>query len=165
MKYLTALLIASAFPLAAAIDGTVRIDSGALSGIAASTPGIVVFRGIPYAAPPVGNLRWRAPRPAAKWEGVRKMAEFRSRCVQPPSRTNPKEVQGAEDCLYLNVWTPAKTAADKLPVMVWVHGRGLPRRHRRHAAPRWRRAGQEGGGAGDPQLPPGSRSASWRIPN
>lgn len=125
MKFLAVLLIASAVPLAAAIDGTVRIDSGAVSGVVTPTPGIVAFKGIPYAAPPVGNLRWRAPRPAAKWEGVRKMAEFGSRCVQPPSRTKPNEIQGTEDCLYLNVWTPAKTAADKLAVMVWVHGGGF----------------------------------------
>ena len=124
MKYLAILLIAGVFPLLAAIEGTVRIDTGAISGVATSTPGIFVFKGIPYAAPPVGNLRWRAPRAAAKWEGVRKMAEFASRCVQPV-RGNPKEATGSEDCLYVNVWTPAKTAGDKLAVMVWVHGGGF----------------------------------------
>lgn len=82
------ILLASALPLAAAISGTVRSDSGDISGVATSTPGIFVFRGIPYAAPPVGNLRWRAPQPVAKWTGVRKMDQFGSRCVQP-LRTNP----------------------------------------------------------------------------
>ena len=123
MKHL-AILIAGALPLAAAIDGAVRIDSGAISGIPTSTPGIYVFRGIPYAAPPVGNLRWRAPRAVAKWDGVRKMDQFQARCVQP-RRDNPKETQGDENCLYLNVWTPARAAGAKLPVMVWVHGGGF----------------------------------------
>ena len=97
MKHLV-VVIASVLPLAAAIDGTVRIDSGAISGVPSSTPGVYVFRGIPYAAPPVGNLRWHAPRPAAAWTGVRKMDEFQARCVQPV-RTNPRETQGSEDCL------------------------------------------------------------------
>ena len=117
-------LMASAMPLAAAIDGTVRIDSGAISGVATSTPGIYVFKGIPYAAPPVGSLRWRAPRPVANWQGVRKADQFGAPCVQP-LRTDPKQTRGNEDCLYLNLWTPAKSAAERLAVMVWIHGGGF----------------------------------------
>jgi para-nitrobenzyl esterase len=118
------IILAGVLPLHAAIDGTVRIDSGAITGIAASAPGITVFKGIPYAALPVGNLRWRAPQPVAKWDGMRKMDQFAQPCVQP-LRTDPKQTRGNEDCLYLNVWTPARSAADKLAVMVWIHGGGF----------------------------------------
>ena len=123
MKHFLILLV-GVLPLNAAIDGTVRIDSGALTGVAASAPGITVFKGIPYAAPPVGNLRWSAPRPVASWDGVRKMDQFAQPCVQP-LRTDPQQTRGSEDCLYLNIWTPARSAADKLAVMVWIHGGGF----------------------------------------
>lgn len=118
------ILLMSVLPAAAAISGGVRVDTGSISGVATATPGIVVFKGIPYAAPPTGRLRWRAPQPAVKWEGVRRMDQFGQVCTQPV-RTNPKEARGGEDCLTLNIWTPAKTAGDKLAVMVWVHGGGF----------------------------------------
>lgn len=124
MKRLLSVLITSVMPLAAAIDGTVRIESGAISGVPTSSPGIYVFKGVPYAAPPIGRLRWRPPQPVAQWEGVRKADQFASPCVQP-LRTDPLKTRGNEDCLYLNVWTPAKSAADRLAVMVWIHGGGF----------------------------------------
>jgi para-nitrobenzyl esterase len=84
------------------------------------------FLGIPYAAPPVGDLRWKPPVAAAKWEGVRKATEFGSHCMQGKVFGDMKfnDPGGSEDCLSLNVWVPAK-ASGKLPVMVWIYGGGF----------------------------------------
>jgi para-nitrobenzyl esterase len=100
----------------AAVDDPVRLDTGMISGTATSSADVRVFKGIPFAAPPVGDLRWRAPQPAAHWDGVRKAEEFSPVCVQGNG--------GSEDCLYLNVWTGAKSAGEKRPVMVWIYGGG-----------------------------------------
>jgi para-nitrobenzyl esterase len=87
----------------------VKTRQGELRGTVAD--GVAVYKGLPFAAPPVGDLRWRAPRPAAKWSGVRTATAFSSTCAQ------------AEDCLYLNLYVPADAKANsKLPVMVWIHG-------------------------------------------
>lgn len=98
------------------------VESGALSGVTAD--GITSFKGIPFAAPPVGALRWRAPQPAARWSGVRDAADYSHDCVQNYGGFQPKGSEPAEDCLYLNVWRPAGTTA-KLPVMVWIYGGGF----------------------------------------
>jgi para-nitrobenzyl esterase len=120
-----------ALPLAAAITDPVRVEQGQLSGVPGSTPGVRVYKGIPFAAPPVGDLRWRAPKPAADWPGVRKADQFSATCMQTPYpegslyRSDPQPV--SEDCLYLNIWTAAKSASGKRPVMVWIHGGAFTR--------------------------------------
>jgi para-nitrobenzyl esterase len=85
------------------------------------TNGIATFLGIPYAAPPVRALRWRAPQPPEAWNGIRAADEFGSDCVQHTSSDRAQ----SEDCLYLNIWTPAGALGQHLSVMVWIHGGGL----------------------------------------
>jgi para-nitrobenzyl esterase len=113
----------------AAAPAPVRIDSGLISGASGSAPGVRVFKGIPFAAPPVGDLRWREPRPVARWEGLRPAQEFGPVCVQPKGvgRLNvsvdlPGSPRADEDCLYLNVWTAAASASERRPVMIWIFG-------------------------------------------
>jgi len=110
----------------AALPEPVKTDAGLVSGVAGTSDAIRVFKGIPFAAPPVGPLRWRAPQPPAKWEGVRRADQFGARCMQAGGgggrQGGPPPQPISEDCLYLNVWTPANAASDKLPVIVWSYG-------------------------------------------
>ena len=124
---LALLLFSTALCKGAAADLQVRIDSGILEGLDGSRPGVRVFEGIPFAAPPVGDLRWREPRPVAPWDGVRKATEFGPRAMQGAIFSDMifRDTGPSEDCLYLNVWTPAASAQDRLPVMVWIYGGGL----------------------------------------
>ncbi len=107
---------------------TVSTELGAVEGQALES-GVLKFAGIPFAAPPVGELRWRPPQPAAAWEGSRDATEFSASCWQPLSPPgsfyDTGEIERGEDCLYLNVWTGAEHAEAALPVMVWIHGGGL----------------------------------------
>jgi para-nitrobenzyl esterase len=108
----------------------IKLDTGVISGRKIGEPGkeVYSYQGIPYAAPPVGKLRWQPPQPAASWTGVRECTKYSLQPAQLPDPNMPPEVQkipSSEDCLYLNVMTPAKNASDKLPVMVWFHGGGL----------------------------------------
>jgi para-nitrobenzyl esterase len=107
----------------------VKTDAGLLSGTSAAAPGLRVFKGIPFAAPPVGALRWRAPQPVAKWTGVRNADKFGNVCVQPKGvgRLNisvdlPDSPAASEDCLYLNIWTAARSASERRSVMFWIFG-------------------------------------------
>jgi para-nitrobenzyl esterase len=102
----------------------ISIEGGQIANSAPDPSGIRVFKGIPYAAPPLDELRWRAPQPVQKWQGVRNVAEWGPRCVQSSrlGDLDPLNKRMDEDCLYLNIWTPAKSAGEKLPVMVWIYG-------------------------------------------
>jgi para-nitrobenzyl esterase len=104
---------------------TVKVRNGTLEGTYES--GIEVFRGVPYAAPPVGKFRWREPQPVKNWTGVRKADKFGPRAMQLPvfGDMNFRSNGMSEDCLYLNVWTPAKSADAKLPVLVYFYGGGF----------------------------------------
>jgi para-nitrobenzyl esterase len=97
----------------------VMVEQGLVQG--SSEDGLAVYRGIPFATPPVDDLRWRAPLPAAKWEGVRQTTKFAPRPIQGSGRSP----DASENCLYLNVWTPAISANDHLAVMVWIYGGGF----------------------------------------
>ena len=103
----------------------VETGNGILEGINES--GIKVFKGVPFAAPPVGNLRWAAPQPVQKWDGIRKADEFGPNPMQEnvfgDMMFGTKKM--SEDCLYLNIWTPAKTMDEKLPVFIYFNGGGL----------------------------------------
>ena len=109
----------------------VRTASGLIAGTQSAVAGVTAFKGIPFAAPPIGDLRWRPAQPHAEWSGVRAGDKFGPVCIQPHQRQRvpnnravdlPDSPPTSEDCLYLNVWTPARSARSRLPVMVWIFG-------------------------------------------
>src|SRR5512135_1416207 len=111
MKRLSAVLIlAAAFvlPLLAGMSEPIKVEGGLVSGTPGWGWGVREYRGIPFAAPPVGKLRWQPPQPVTPWQGVLAADHFSSACMQrEPSPYNPGLMNRSEDCLYLNVWTPA----------------------------------------------------------
>ena len=122
---LAALAACVSAPAASSGDPVASLDSGLVQGEA--TGGLLVFKGIPYAASTAGEGRWRAPQPVAKWSGVRMATAFGAACPQPYVGNEPWSQVGpqSEDCLFLNVWAPAELAGSTLPVMVFIHGGSL----------------------------------------
>jgi para-nitrobenzyl esterase len=116
----------------AGLRDPIRVETGLLSGIATGTPGVRAYLGVPFAAPPVAALRWRAPQPARRWDGVRAADHFAPSCFQnvrgsslPWTQEFMTRGEVSEDCLYLNVWTGAHSLDERRPVLVFVHGGGF----------------------------------------
>ena len=133
-KQLALLLAGMMTTLAWGQNPVVKVEGGLLQGIPSSASEITVFKGIPYAAPPVGELRWKRPQPVVKWDGVKVADTFSNICWQPGNAVGTfygnefywkEQTVQSEDCLYLNIWTPTSAVGQpdrKLPVAFWVHG-------------------------------------------
>ena len=125
-------VVVIAYTSAFAQNRTVRTESGLIQGISGNDSKISTFLGIPYAAPPVGDLRWREPQPVPAWSGIRKADHFSASCMQhisgerlPWTREFLAQLPISEDCLYLNVWTPEIKTKEPKAVLLWIHGGGF----------------------------------------
>jgi len=120
-------VLATSMAISAASVDQVKVASGILEGSVGTDASVRLFKGVPFAAPPVGDLRWKAPQPVTPWKGVRKADTWPANCIQgrvfADIVSRGKEM--GEDCLYLNIWTTAKGPKDKRPVFVWYHGGGF----------------------------------------
>jgi para-nitrobenzyl esterase len=121
------LLIAAALASTSMAADRVKIDSGIVEGTVNSDSSVRIFRGVPFAAPPVGDLRWRPPQPVQPWSGVRKAVDFGPHCVQGTVFADIvfRSREMSEDCLSVTVWTPARSQGERLPVYVWFYGGGF----------------------------------------
>jgi para-nitrobenzyl esterase len=118
-------------------DAAIAVEGGQIRGVASDVAGVSIYKAVPFAAPPVGDNRWRAPQPVVPWSDVKDSSAWPNRCTQLASANPPgtfyfneyywdpaKDPKDSEDCLYLNIWAPAKPASGSLPVMVYYHGGG-----------------------------------------
>jgi para-nitrobenzyl esterase len=124
LMHLASLLVALAVASLAAGQTQVQVTGGTIEGTT-TEDGVRVFKGIPFAAPPVGNLRWKPPQPVVPWEGIREAKKFGPSPEQGRIALLSSGIEYSEDCLHINVWTAAKDATEKLPVLVWIYGGGF----------------------------------------
>ncbi|HEV7890605.1 MAG TPA: carboxylesterase family protein [Pyrinomonadaceae bacterium] len=122
-----ATLIAAALTASAAVPDRVKTADGVVEGAGPQTSGVRAFKGVPFAEAPTGELRWKEPQPVKSWKGVRQALKFGPRCMQAPifGDMNFRSDGMSEDCLYLNVWTPAKSNKERLSVLVYFYGGGF----------------------------------------
>jgi para-nitrobenzyl esterase len=123
----TLIVLASVLAAGAMAADQVEVESGTLEGAASADSSVRIFKGVPFAAPPVGNLRWQPPVPVRAWSGVRKADKFGAHCMQGQVFGDIvfRGAEMSEDCLYLTVWAPARPESKRLPVYVWFHGGGF----------------------------------------